>query len=321
MQPQNQHEFRAIEAEVRHIDPLESVQPGYDDAPLVQLAERDIERIDGILEHDGTLTNHEYRELYDMGTNLRLDWLYAKRGGQQAESAPFLAKAKETEGFIERGLRQAEQYGKPQDTWALTIKQFDLRTTVAHRFAHDVQTVQRGNPNADKIWDTADRMNQRILHDSVQLMRQMEAVSTGEGTLAQDARGMLYELMLLTYARWQVYERQDFDTSLVRSALSREDRPWNQHVLPKRAFDMVIADAASTQLLQLKNHHNDDVYAAPIQKVEDEHFHDTLENLPTYLKDFQLLVQNQASPHLRERYNEAANRLDAVFGAQLAASR
>lgn len=321
MQPQNKREFRTIESDLRNLDPLETTEALYDDHDLVRNLTEDIVRVDDMLAADKTLSPLETHQLHEMGCNMRLDWLYAKHGGQAADATEFLAKAKEAESFFEKSLSFAESRSErhPQDGWGLAIKQLDLRSVVLYRFARESQTTQKDSPASVPMWQASENMSRSVLNDSVKLMKQMAAVSEGHSDVAQDARGTIYELMLLTYARLKLSENQDLDTTFVRSALSREDRPWNGHVLPKRSFDMLIEkEGQAPQLLQAKNYDNGDEYEKPIQKVQDTHFKSTLNELPTYLRDFSLLVENSADEHLKERINLAGNRLDNVFGQQLA---
>ncbi len=320
MQPENRRAFKHIEEEVRAYDPLETVQPDFNDEPLVGELEHDIVRIDEMLATDQTLNGHERRKLYEMGCNLRLDWLYAKHGGQNAETSDFLAKAKEAESFFGQAMQNAERHKRhhPQTLWGLKVKQFDLTSVVLNRYAKESQTTQKGTETGEKMWLASENASKRVLGGSVELMKEMSAVAEGGSDLAQDARGSLYELMLLTYSRLKVFEHEAFATTLVRSALSREDRPWNGHATPLRSFDIVIQRSGEDpQLIQAKNYFNTDSYAAPIQKVQDTHFAQTLADLPTYLRDFAIVVANPSDERMAERLNLAANRLENAFDAQL----
>jgi len=321
MQPRNQETFDQIEAETRGLDPIEvATDERYDDAALVEQTQRDIERIDTILATDDTITPREQSELYSMGCNLRLEWLYAKHGGGSADKTEFDARWDEANGFFGRAIRRAGERKDrfPNDYWEVALKHLDLRAAQAHRNARESQTTLRGTEAGRQVWALADSQMQGIIMDSTRLMSEMLGRAEGPTRNAQDTRGKLYETMLLTYARLETYEDESFDTTLVRSALDREDRPWDGHAYPKRSFDLVIdSGEKGKRLIQAKNYNNDDEYAAPIQKVEDTHFASTMRDGQRIVASFLLVAGNSANPNLQGHIDRAHRHLDMVFGPQL----
>jgi hypothetical protein len=319
MRPASHHSVEDIDQASRSIDAIEAVGAEFDDQQRVLELAEDIERIDEIFDTDPTLTQRERTELYDMGINLRLDWLYAEHGGRKLTLTEFVDKSKQTEAFLQRAATHAyEQHDKhPQAFWAVQMKVLDLRAYEAHRFAADSQTTLKDTDQGRKLFGFSDDMMRSVVGESIRLMADIDKRATGDTELAQDARGVLYEHMLLTYARQRSYETQDFDTVFIRSALSREDRPWNGHAYPKRAFDIVISSEKGNRLLQAKNYQNSDEYAWPIEKVQDDDFGQTLDDVPNYLRDFQLLLDNPTDPNLVPQLDAARHRLDNAFGTQL----
>lgn len=321
MQPENTREYRQIERYLRSYDPLATTEEGYDDSELAQNARIDIARVDGMLATDPTLTAKERNELYLMGGNLRLDWLYANSGGTMATLEDFNNQVAEANDFFIKGGKEAMQSHEqhPQRLWGLTIKHLDLLALSAFRNAQDSQDILKGTVQESTAWTLADNQMKSVLHRSVGLMRDMQHYAVGDTDMAQDTRGLLYETLLVGYARLQTYENESFDKVFVRSALDREDRPWNGHVYPKRSFDIVINEPQGNRLLQIKNYDNHDEYAVPIEKITAEKFAHTLHNLPRYTADFDLLIRNPSDPHLREQLNAAGRRLDQEFGSKLGA--
>jgi hypothetical protein len=273
-----------------------------------------------MLATDSSLTATERRELNDMGINLRLDCLYAEHGGRDLPMQQFVAETKHAEAFIGRAAKEAfEGHDKqPQAFWKTQVKLLDLRALAAHRYAADSQTTLKDTPNGQKLFGFSQDIMKSVISDSIRLMKDMDKFAHGHTETAQDARGSLYELMILTYARMKHYEDQDFDKVFVRSALSREDEPWNNYAYPRRAFDIVIErDGKEPVLLQAKNHDSEKQYEWPIHKVQDTHFGRTMDNLPKFIMDFSLLLDNPTDPLMKAPLLKAERRLDEVFGHQI----
>ncbi|CAN5343732.1 hypothetical protein BH09PAT4_BH09PAT4_08830 [soil metagenome] len=327
MQPENKIALDGIESSTRRLDPLETVLDGYDDTELARASLDDITRIDEILATDDDLSPLERHKAYEAGVDARLDYLYAKNGGMALPIPQFAQKANQFEKFMTEASAQAlKRYDRhPQDYWALQAKYLDLRTLAAYRFAADAQTTLRGTPDGERLSGFSKDIMRSVLHDSMDLIVKMEKQSHGEKEVAQDARGALYEMLLLTYSRLKVIKGEgQLGTVLVRSALEREDRPWNGHAYPKRAFDIVIKSPDSLRLLQAKNHQNDDEYEWPIQKIEDRHFGLTLENIPRHIMDLNLVLDDKVKekdPLMQVPQLKAERRLDEVFGRQLSVRR
>lgn len=322
MQNENQRAVKQIDYEVRHLDPIETVSESFDDHDMVGLLKHDIARIDEILEGDTTLTRREKQELYRMGCNLRLDWLYAEHGGRELPLNEFSAAWDETNAFFARagGLAQETRRHDPNYFWDVALKHLDLRALQAHRNAEESQTNLKGTAVGQKVWALADNQMKGVIRDSVRLMEDMQRYADSHTELAQDARGKLFETMLITYARLDTYESEEFDNVFVRSALDREDHPWNEYAYPKRAFDIVIQSGREATLLQAKNHKNNDQYAKPIHKVEDRHFGETLHNLPKYIAEFRLIISNPTDPLAQPALNRAHEELDEAFGKYISVS-
>lgn len=197
------------------------------------------------------------------------------------------------------------------------MKGLDLLGYRAHRALKESQTTLRGTPSGENVRALANKGMEVALRQSARLMKDMEVTANMDGKLGEDTRGLLYELMVTTYARYQTFDRENFDDVFVRTALSREDRPWNGHVYPKRSFDIVIDDGSNTRYLQAKTYNNTDEYAAPIEKVMDKRFHRTRADLRKYVADFNVLVTNSPDPNAQSRIQAAGRELDRVFGAML----
>lgn len=324
MQPENRQEYRQIEQELRTQDPLSTIEYGVS-SEQADVLRQDIGRIDEILATDKTLSYTEKQNLYDMGINLRLDWLYAENGGKNLDFPRFEAEAKESVEFFAKAAEHAHERRENDPTilWNVQTKLFDLEAFRAHRYLKESETTFKGLPQAAKAREAANLKMEKVLRASAAMMREMEPIAHGEGDLGSDTRGLLYEHMITTYARYQTFAAENFDDIFVRTALSREDRPWNGKVTPKRSFDVVIDTPEGTRLLQAKNYDNQDEYAAPIEKVKDLHFGETLHDMRDYIRDFNILVSNMgvSDDRIRERTEKAGSRLDFVFGQQLAEAR
>jgi hypothetical protein len=319
MQPENRREYRHIEAELRNQDPLATVEYGLG-TEQTDTVRQDIDRIDQILDTDKTLSYTEKQQLYDMGVNLRLDWMYSEQGGKNLDFPRFEAEAKAATEFFVKAKQHADER-KDQDPtigWEVQSKWFDLEAYRAHRYLKESETTFQGLPEAAKAREAANLKMEKVLRASAAMMREMEPIAHAEGELGSDTRGLLYEHMITTYARYQTFADENFDEVFVRTALSREDRPWNGHVSPKRSFDIVVESPEGTRLLQAKNYDNADEYAKPIEKVKDTAFGRTLHDMRDYVRDFNILVTNAGDEKVRERTQMAGNRLDNVFGKQLA---
>lgn len=320
MRPENNSSLKNIESERRRLDPIDTSQEDFDDSQLIERTERQIGRIDQILETDNTLNWKDKQKLYKQGCEARLEWLYAKHGGDSLNHNQFNDEWNETQKFfMVAGQHAGERKNQePQAYWDLATKFLDLRSLQAHHFSRDAQTTLKDTPEEQKARNVADKQMEGVIKDGVKLMLGLSQVAHGESELASDARGKLYELMLINYTRLQTFENDNYDQIMVRSALDREDRPINGYAYPRRSFDMVIQNQSGhNTLVQAKNHHNSTEYQRPIIKIEDHHYGRTLDNLPRHLKDFRLIAENPADPNTRHRVVEAHDRLDAVFGHQL----
>lgn len=321
MQPENRQDYRQIETQIRTQDPLSTIEYGVDTAQT-NVLRTDIGRIDEILATDETLSYTDKRKLYEMGINLRLDWLYAEQGGKNLDFPQFEAEAKEAVTFLGKAAEHAASRKEQDPTilWGVQSKLFDLEAFRAHRYLKESETTFKDLPQAAKAREAANLKMEKVLRNSAVMMRDMEPFAHAEGELGSDTRGLLYEHMITTYARYKTFAAENFDEVFVRTALSREDRPWNGKITPKRSFDIVIDTPEGTRLLQAKNYNNEDEYAAPIEKVKDLHFGETLHDMRDYIKDFNILVANMgvADDRIRERTEKAGIRLDQVFGRQLA---
>ena len=319
MNPNNSSSLQIIEQEFNSKDPLDITEIKSEDSDRLEIVASDFARVNTILETDSTLTKKEKHELYELGTSLYLDWLYADEGGRALPLPAFITKVKEAESFIKKGSEEtlARHDRHPQDFWDMQTKMLDLKAYTAHRYAQDSQTTLKGTPQSEKLFEFSQDIMKSVLTDSIKLMKDMEKVSMGNRERDQDARGALYEVMLLAYLRLGTYQNQTFDEVFVRSALSREDHPWNNYVYPKRAFDIVIQKPDGFDLIQAKNHKNNEEYQSPIHKVVDPHFGETLRKLPRYINEMVLLIDNPKDPGMQLPMNNAQQQLDDVFGSQL----
>jgi hypothetical protein len=318
MQPSNLSDLHNIEHDQRVLDPIETIE--HDSNPdRLGLLRDDIGRIDYMLSTDSTLTYSEKKELYDMGINLRLDWLYAEKGGVSLSFPQFEAEAKDIQQFITRAEEHvtSRRTMDPSDVWDIRIKNFDLTSFRAHRYLRESQTTLRGTKAGEQARTLANSKMQGALHGALAMMDEMQKVANGEGQLAQDTRGTIYELMITTYARYKTYENENFDAVFVRTALEREDRPWNKHAYPKRSFDVVIDAGKRIALLQTKNYDNKDEYAKPIRKVKDPKFGNTLDDIHRYIADFKYLLSDHNDPSAQPLLQKASRDLDKIFGTQI----
>lgn len=327
MQPKNKEILHSIDVSNRQMDPIETNSANYDDTELANAAARDIGRINDIINHDSTLTRVEKHQLYSEGCDLRLDWLYASSGGEALPLAEFNGQLEADKEFFARALEQSKQVPQeskfhhetyPQSLWDIKLKQLDLMSLQAYRNANEAQTNLRGTENGRKAWAFADNLMRGVLADSINLMDSISLVAKGDDKLAQDARGKLYEVMLLSYARLMTYEDETFNKVFVRSALSREDRPWDNHASPRRAFDIVVEADGQKKLLQAKNHRNSTEYAWPIRKITDEHFDNTLDNSQRLVNSFKLVLANPSRPDMKLPLERAARMLDRTFAGEMA---
>lgn len=322
MKPENNSSLRRIESERLHLDPLETSQDDFDDRDLLERANWQKNRIDNILQKDETLSWEDKNKLYRQGCEIRLEWLYAKHGGASLDHNQFNDSWDEANKFfIAAGRHAAERRDhEPQAYWDLTAKYLDLRALQAHRFSQDAETTLKGSSEQQKARNVADEQMKGVIKDGVRLMHSIAKFSNGPTELASNARGKLYELMLINYTRLRIFEDDTYGQIMVRSALQREDEPINGYAYPKRAFDMVIQNGHHNTLVQAKNHDDTTRYKAPIIKIEDHNFHKTLKNMPQHLKDFRLLVANSSDPHTQHILEQAHRQLDGVFGRQLEAA-
>ena len=321
MLPENIQTVNRMDAELRHFDPLQTVEPGYDDAKLAEIAQNDLGRIEDILATDKSLTAKERQELYLMGCNLHLEWLYADNGGAGAELTEFNQHLSVANDFMTRAGKDAQAHrerdGDPRPLWSVAVKHNDLLALQAYRNAQDSQATLRGTQAGSEAWALAENQMGRVLHRSVGLIKDMQQYASGRTELAQDARGLLFESLLLTYSRLKTYENQEIDTVFTRSALDREDRPWNGHAYPKRSFDIVVESPDETELWQSKNYRNTDEYARPIKKMMSGGFGQVMDRLDSYVAGLDLLVKNPSDPHYKEAMDRAAKRLDGLFDSML----
>jgi hypothetical protein len=121
MQPDNKIELRHIESELRHQDPLGTIERGIGSEQTAAVWE-DIRRVDTILDSDQTLSFKEKQELYDMGINLRLDWMYSKYGGKQLDFPQFEAQAKAATEFFDKAMEHAHERQSHDPTIAWNVQ-------------------------------------------------------------------------------------------------------------------------------------------------------------------------------------------------------
>ena len=319
MQPDNIRQFNAMERYSRGQDPIETNGKNFDDRELAQHAVSDISRIDQILNSDISLDAQERHELYLMGCNRRLEWLYAKNGGKTASLSEFTSEISRSNEFFVRAGKDASATADqhPERVWDIRLKHLDLVALLAHRNAHDSQTTLRGTPQEGAAWTTAENQMYTLLRKSINFMYDIAQSTQGRDWLAQKARGTLNEVLLITYKRLKTYEDQTFGDTFVRSALDREDEPWNRYAYPKRAVDIIIEEKNRRRLIQAKNYDNRDEYAHPIEKIVDSDYGTTRDKLDLYIADMRIVIENPSDSRMQARLDASAKRLDAVFGAKL----
>ncbi|MEO6761202.1 MAG: hypothetical protein ABI220_02380 [Candidatus Saccharimonadales bacterium] len=311
-----------ITADSRRIDPMDAIlshDASVYSSVLGDLAMEGVLAATEVLESTEELSLADERGVYRSGCDNYLEIVYRDQANG-SEGTQFSADWDEAQSFFARALEHAEQSDgqNPQHLWEIRVKYLDLRAMQAHVNARDSQTVLRGTEAGKNGWALAEHQMRGVLTDSLPLMRSMAKFASGTDKLASDARGKLYEVLMVAYARMQTYEDQTFDTTFVRSALGREDSPLNDHVEPRRAFDMVIeSPGMPTRLIQLKNHDSKIDYAYPIEKVQDVNFRHTRSHLPQYISDYGLLLQNSADPKVKPYIDRAAKELDEAFGKGL----
>lgn len=317
MLPSSQKALSVTENRIFRIDPIDTIQNGYDDPRLLPELTASITTIDDILETDDSLSDYERRKLLLCGRSLRLDMLYAmdQRGIDQTE---FSAQWDEIGTFLNPTLRLARETRDidPVFFWRVSVKHLDYLSMQAYRNARESQTTLSGTPEGDMTWILATDQAKSVLRKSTRLMRAIADYSEDE-TVGHLARGQLFEVMVLTYLRTKDYEEHALAVRFARSAVEREDKPWNDHVIPKRAIDIVYGGINSVRMLQARNHEDNDEYAEPIKKVTDIRFRKTLGNLNNYLIDFQVIAYHGALNYGRDDTDRARSRLDAVFGVML----
>lgn len=334
MEPQNRRIFNEIDSAVRSIDPIESTEPNFDDLQLVADSMLDIQELRRIRTEDRDVTGEnphyppeqvaeEKTDLLYKEANLRLDVLYADNGGGKLDLVKFNDQIKKTFGFFEYAKQESDPTDK-QAQWELSVKQLDLEALSVYRNAKEARTTLKGTTESHQAYALAEQQMQGLLGSrTLRLMHDMNKHANGDSREAQKARGMLFETLIVGYARLQTLSGETFDKIFVRTALEREDNhkypsgQWPKDGYPRRTFDVVVHndDKPEDELYQLKNNQADDkVYADPIIKVQGDKFHLTMQNLPSLTADFAVMVRSLNDPSITaERVNLAGRRLDDAF--------
>lgn len=322
MHPQNTATLKDIVRVNRELDPIAVVQE--EAKPIDSDAmTHDIGKIDHILLTDRTLRFEEITQLYREGVDLRLDRIYTNDalGTPLRDRVTYLKEAIAFSEAAQQHLddRKATPLDHPQERWAVQIKMLDLQAYTAYAFAKDAETTLKNTAEGEKLFGLAESQLKTVLFSSLRLMNEMSRAATSRVNekLASDARGSLYEALLVAYSRLKTYEAQTIDRVFTRSALTREDKPHNNYVNPKRSFDLAISTDGIARLIQAKNHLNHEDYAPPIEKIYDPQYHKTLDRLPTLIDDFRIALENNPHPSMKNRTDVAYSRLENVFGRHL----
>lgn len=318
MAPENERNLTDILTERRTVDPIEGLNPVMRH-PIGRLALQEMAVIDKTLQEDDTLTGSDSEWLYRQGCDARLDSMYVATAAGTLSQTQFSRIWDKANGFFKKALADAKEQGAQDYLWDIAIKRLDLWSLQAYRNAHDAETTLQGTSDGTKAWALAESQVQGVLADSVRIMRGMLRHAHGDDERSSRTRGTLFELLVVSYARLKTYEDETFGQTFVRTALDREDRPYNRHVVPKRAFDIAIEQQGKMpRLLQLKTSmHDESAYAEPIEKIQSANFHELMNNLPRYVRDFSLVLENPSDPSKRADLNAAYDRLDQAFGSQL----
>ncbi len=301
-----------IDRQLRGLDPIQSNSGRYNDHYLLVLLQHGIESLGHEID-TAKLSPGQKLMYYYEGCNYWLDWLYAEHGGSRLDSAAFSGKWEEAHKFFTqaRALATTRKKSQHELVWDLEVKYIDLLELRAYHEQLLCDTKLDCSHVSTAVIDM-----RVVLTQSLELVKDIAPYVERRNDLAKIARGLLFELLLVTYLRLKAYREEQIGRVLIRTALDREDRPWNNHAFPKRGFDIVLSGPEKTRLFQIKTYHTEDEYAFPIKMIEAEHYAGIIDNLEKIIDNFALLI-DKTSQQTSNRQNEAEQELDALIGTEI----
>lgn len=197
------------------------------------------------------------------------------------------------------------------NSWEAGMKCLDLQNLKSHTMAYDSNTTLSGTPTEFKTWELADHEMQQVLIGSTMLMDDIynycDADELKEQSrykswsnkeidkLASDARGKLYEVMAITYLRYQNYSSEAMDKAYIRSSHEHEDRSHYDSSQGNQGFDAVeFNTSGKTILYQFKNHKESKGYDSRIEKVSANSFEQYTKNIDKLMSAFKTVANNEA---------------------------
>lgn len=332
MEPKNTQEFIKISSSVRGADdPIESARPK-DQQDAAERAKRllgFIDTVDEIRSSDQDINNPNYgnslpekSSLNLLKLELELDYIYSKNDAGDIDLSDFNANAKELFNFIDTALSEMDP-GDKINEWRIRTKQLDLLAFSVYRNAKESRTTLKDTPFAKMVYDlSTEDMKALVGYKTVALLNEMRYHTAHNLPEAQKTRGMIFETLVIGYARLQTLLDGTFDSIFIRSALDREDNYkypdglWPSDGQPRRTFDLLVHndDENTNKLYQLKNNEYDGkTYIEPIVLIKGHNFGDIIKDLPLIIVAFHDIVKNLGNDSGQTQINVDKEDLDSIF--------
>jgi len=209
---------------------------------------------------------------------------------------------------------------KPSDWLASYSRLLDVVSLQAfdeyHRSKGTLNEAER--KNALNVLETTAKQN--IVLGANVLLQSQKALAELEGggkvwqiKERSDLVGKMFELLSATNRRREIYEREEYDETVVLSTTEFQDAPVVVFE-PNHNFDIMEVSASGEveNLTQCKAGESDKVYAAPITKVSGHSVGRFFRRPEPFIRALKLTVSN--SPHMSERdFKDANETLDSLF--------
>lgn len=185
----------------------------------------------------------------------------------------------------------------PVESLRLEMRKLDLRTVLAAM--RHMDTSLNGTSDAKKAVEVMTAASMRdIINDGARLLGRFQQIhdSLNDQKQKSDVRGTMFELLYATFARYQAYEAERYDTEFVLGSTEFEDKAAKHFSERNHNFDTLIVGEKGEviNLVQCKNYQSEQEYEDPIKKITSRSFGKFMNNTHAYVTAIGILASNSA---------------------------
>lgn len=320
MRPENKEIFRKNDKASRsEIDPVDANVEAISPQTVLERSQKYAREALFILDNDKTLTETERQEVslqyIDAQFNVLLINDKLSVEPEYDESGNKIDHLADLSSFIQHAIDDSPEIKNNEESLdhliTLKFKKLDVDAYIAHKKA--IEAFDSNGKLDYNAYNIAGGELGGVINQSVAVMNELYPYTQNNPNLERKARGMMYELMVMTSERIKIWQNESYENTYVRSAFSREDRPHNGNVVPKRGIDMIISRSGNKEMYQLKNGVNNDDYAPEIIKVNATQFWQKLKQLPELNGAFETLISNPGDPDLQLKVRKSEKLIEDLI--------